>query len=191
MSEALQSYADFIIRSLPDADVDDFRNKFQALLDDLYTVESIDNMPVGAIVAITTLTVPDKWLLCDGQDVPRPDYPELWDATPSDWHLTGVGGNPDIIVLPDMTAQFIYGTTTGSEIGDVGGEATHTLTIAEMPAHSHTAPIGTNTGASLSRAGTSNNVGLNTIPTSSQGGGGAHNNLPPYIKLCWIIKALP
>lgn len=40
ISDALQSYADSIIRNLDDSLVDDYRNKFQVLLNDLYTVDA-------------------------------------------------------------------------------------------------------------------------------------------------------
>lgn len=40
ISDALQSYFDYKILSLADVDIDDVRNKFQALLNDLYTTES-------------------------------------------------------------------------------------------------------------------------------------------------------
>jgi len=40
ISDALQSYADGIIRNLDDSLVDDYRNKFQVLLNDLYTVDA-------------------------------------------------------------------------------------------------------------------------------------------------------
>jgi hypothetical protein len=40
ISDALQSYADSIIRNLDDALVDDYRNKFQVLINDLYSVDA-------------------------------------------------------------------------------------------------------------------------------------------------------
>ena len=56
ISDALQSYADSIIRNLDDSLVDDFRNKFQALLSDLYT-EDILTSDFGIYVRDTNLTL--------------------------------------------------------------------------------------------------------------------------------------
>jgi len=62
---------------------------------------------------------------------------------------------------------------------------THTLTIAEMPSHQHTSDAAatsvTGSAAHDSAGGGLNQraSGLTAIPL--QGGGGAHNNLQPYI----------
>lgn len=175
---------------MDDSLVDDFRNQFQAFLDDLYTAENMDFTPVGSVVWFPGWTIPDKWLKCDGQTVYESDYPELYDALP-DFRFTEVPSGLHIVILPDLRTRFLYGANTNGDVADTGGETDHTLTIAEIPAHVHGAPMGTGAGASLLRAAPSNNVGLNTAATTSQGGGGAHNNMPPYMRGYFIIKALP
>jgi microcystin-dependent protein len=67
---------------------------------------------------------------------------------------------------------------------ETGGEKTHTLTEAEIPSHAHAenAPASASGGALKlgidSNASGSQAAGLNT---GAAGGGGAHNNLQPYI----------
>lgn len=48
----MQAYADNIIRTLPDAEIDDFRNKFQSLLTDLYTEENLAIEPCAVVVRL-------------------------------------------------------------------------------------------------------------------------------------------
>jgi len=70
-------------------------------------------------------------------------------------------------------------------VEEVGGAKTHTLTIAEIPSHSHTYP--TNTGAVLGQTVSTGYPGSPVSTSSATGGGGAHNNLQPYI-VCYFWK---
>lgn len=80
--------------------------------------------------------------------------------------------------------QTIIGVGTSDQTftaATTGGESNHKLTIAEMPAHTHNSNDAAQKNESS--GATANAVWKNTTTTatSSTGGDGAHNNLPPYI----------
>ena len=70
--------------------------------------------------------------------------------------------------------------------GNTGGEATHTLTTAEMPKHSHTGQYANTDGhyggssTEVRVWGGSGTDGTTRI-TNEVGSGSAHNNMPPYL----------
>ena len=85
--------------------------------------------------------------------------------------------------IKDKFVLAVGDTYTAVDI--TGGEATHTLTVQEMPGHTHAsgdsghAAYGGASGDIQSGSGWK--TALSQIQTSSRGGDKPHNNMPPYI----------
>lgn len=80
-----------------------------------------------------------------------------------------------------IQGRFLLATSDEYEVGSIGGEATHKLTVAEMPSHSHSfsyshplqsASGGSNMWAPRDITYTNTNVSGSDLP---------HNNMPPYL----------
>ena len=132
-------------------------------------INLIPIIPTGMIMIWSGLqsNIPDGWVLCDGNNG-----------------------------TPDLTDKFILGAGNSYSVGDIGGEETHILTTDEMPVHSHSL-----SNNSIINSTTNGNVNIVTggyfITTSkfetinvtnTAGNGDAHNNMPPYYALCYIMK---
>ena len=87
--------------------------------------------------------------------------------------------------------QFLLSAGDTYTAGATGGEATHTLTINEMPSHSHNVswqdncPPWVQAGGygqvTPTSTGNANKVNLGGLSIGGTGGGQAHNNMPPYL----------
>jgi uncharacterized repeat protein (TIGR02543 family) len=85
-----------------------------------------------------------------------------------------------------ITESFLWATSSGGIIGQTGGESKHTLTVNEIPSHSH--QTGIQDGKAMNYTdGTRSAVVLydqtTGLYTNSTGGGQAHNNMPPYTQV--------
>jgi len=130
--------------------------------------------PVGMITmwSGSTSNIPTGWALCNGSNG-----------------------------TPDLRNRFIVGAGSTYTVGETGGEATHTLTIDELPSHNHNLYAYSGSGAggshdyltSVSGGQVKIARGQVTLTFSdeiirSTGGGTAHENRPPYYALCYIMK---
>jgi len=83
-----------------------------------------------------------------------------------------------------IEGRFLLGASSGYPVNSTGGEATHTLTINEIPAHTHKSnnrDFATYGGGGTFNVSTSGGSDWALQEeTASTGGGQAHNNMPPY-----------
>ena len=121
-----------------------------------------DPFPSGGIIMWSgaIADIPAGWFLCDGTNG-----------------------------TPNMIDKFIIGAGSTYNPGDTGGEATHTLTSAEIPIHTHSIDTTTiNSGGSAASVQNGADAPNGSRTSGSAGSGGAHNNLPPYYALAFIMK---
>lgn len=76
---------------------------------------------------------------------------------------------------------FLLAAGSYANAGTFGGEAEHTLTVDEMPAHSHSVPNMSGYDTGTEWVGQSGTAAPQTRSTDINGGGAAHNNMPPYM----------
>ncbi len=145
----------------------------------------------GAIVPFAGGDVPEGWLACDGSAVSRTGYAALFGTIGTTW---GKGDGSTTFNLPDLRGRFPLGSSGSYAIGATGGEETHTLTPAEMPAHSHAINVyeHKNNGGAKSVHRTqwtdANDANPAKIRTDVIGETQPHNNMPPYAAMGYIIS---
>lgn len=140
---------------------------------------------IGDVKATAAATIPTGCLLCDGAIYAKVDYPGLYAVLDSAFLP-----DADHLQVPDLRSRFLIGSGGGTLVGDTGGEATHTLTIGEIPSHSHTIPdTTTSLAVEPGEVAVLTPIPILTQSTGNTGGDGAHNNIPPYISLRYYIVA--
>ena len=151
-------------------------------------VRHIENKPkAGFIYPLASEVVPEGFLLCDGAEYGRQEYPELFTAIGT---MYGEGNGSTTFNVPNLQTRVPVGSGDGYELGDVGGEESHTLTTDEMPSHSHLQYVGANSGSWGVRLDYSSDGSCHKYPqgeTGTAGGSQPHNNMQPYTVVNYII----
>lgn len=159
---------------------------------------------LGQIAFVPYTFAPKNWAECNGQLLSIAQNTALFSLLG-----TTYGGNgTTTFALPDMRGRMVVhngqapGGPTTYTMGQTGGAESVTLTVTQMPAHSHTVNAVTSEGnqnlptgslpadtkvldKEYSNAAANTTMGSSMI--SSTGGNQAHENRPPFITLKCII----
>ena len=159
------------------------------------TGSSVQGVPTGTIAMYGSSSAPTGWLLCDGQ------------STSGYAALAAIVGS----TVPDLRSRFVVGAGSGYSVGNTGGSSSVTLSTSQIPAHNHgISDPGhdhdtTVDGHHLFDGNGSQSIGYGGpggypaqefelynattgISIQNAGGGGSHENRPPYYALAYIMK---
>ena len=150
---------------------------------------------MGEIRLVSFNFAPQGWAMCNGQLLPINQNQALFSLLG-----TTFGGNGQTtFALPDLRGRAPIHVGSGHTLGEKAGEQSHTLTIAELPTHTHSAlansgnattPIpGGNLLAAANNlyAANTNLVALGPDMIANVGGSQAHQNMQPFIIVTYCI----
>jgi microcystin-dependent protein len=152
--------------------------------------------PFMGEIRIMSFNFPPKgWAQCDGQQLPINQNQPLFSLLG-----TMYGGNGQTtFALPNLQTRVPIHMGQGLTQGQAGGEQAHTLTVSEMPSHTHTmsgsssnadvvSPVDNVVAQSSQLYGPVAQVtSLDPSTNGSAGGSQAHTNLQPYLTLTFCI----
>ena len=153
-----------------------------------------ENGDIGLIQLWSGSGVPEGYVLCDGSQVSIAEYPELYKAIGDKYNTASTKAG--YISVPDLRGRFVVGYDPSNQdyntIGNMGGEALVTLTLDQIPPHSHKITFKEEKwGDNANNRPFPNHTGPNsgyTAYTQPTGGGSAHENRPPYYVLAYVMK---
>jgi microcystin-dependent protein len=149
---------------------------------------------LGEIRIFSFLFAPKGWAMCNGQTLPINQNQALFSLLGTTYGGNGINN----FVLPNLQGRTPVYVGNGLVLGQTGGEQNHTVTINEMPAHTHQV---TASSLAADQSVTLGNVWANRDSTYSStatgtmaptavpmtGGSQPHNNMPPYLVLNFCI----
>jgi len=163
-----------------------------------YYLDDYVLIPAGTVIQSAAINEPEGWFECDGRSLNTTVYSDLFSAIGYTY-----GGSNGTFKIPDTRGRVCIGAGQGDgltnhNLSSTGGEEAHTLSVNEIPSHSHSlirranpddGAYDTNSGRQdESSAATTDRADLGPFNTSYTGGGAAHNIMQPFIALRHLIK---
>jgi microcystin-dependent protein len=140
---------------------------------------------------------PDGWALCNGEMLSIVDYDALYSLVGT----TYGGDGQTTFGLPDLQGRIPIHPNSNSVLAAKGGDETITLTVSELPSHSHPPRASSQPGNQQSPSGTlwakssvtsylegpGTPVMMNSQLISQAGGNMPHDNMMPSLTISFII----
>lgn len=151
---------------------------------------------LGEIKMISWNFPPKGWAFCNGQLLPINQNQALFSL----FGTTYGGNGQTTFALPDLRGRTAIHFDGSFIQGQVGGEQAHTLSLAELTAHTHF--VNASTGAATQGLTTNNfwsatgayaaspNNTMSPAAITPVGGSQAHNNMQPYLVINFIVALI-
>lgn len=151
---------------------------------------------VGEISLFADNQLRENHVWADGSTIDPAQWPDLAAyAATAGWQTdSGTGWYK----TPNLQGCFLLPSSAEHAVNTTGGEKEHTLTVQEMPAHTHGLTVGYRTLYMSADEGqsrksgdliTESGSGAKSYTTASTGGGQPHNNMPPYYVVTAQIRS--
>lgn len=150
---------------------------------------------VGEVRLFANNYAPRGWMFCEGQILQINQNQALYSLLGAVYGGNGV----TTFALPDYRGRVPIHVSQSIPLGTAQGEAAHTLTVNEMPQHTHQVSGTSNNGSLPSPANNTwavspglygpaeTMVQMNQTAISTAGGSQPHNNMQPYLVLNYAI----
>lgn len=139
----------------------------------------IGGAPVGSILCWPIATPPTGWLECNGSDISRSVYADLFAVIDDNY---GIGNGTTTFNLPDLRGEFVRGWDNAK--GTDGGRAIGSFQGQQIQQHFHTVPA---LNISVGTGGATQSV-LSGIANVNTGNTGGTETRPRNIAMMFIIK---
>ncbi len=146
----------------------------------------VQGWAVGDIKLTARASLEVGWLWCDNEEIAAEHIALIEQLElQGNPHGTGPNGRPR---TPNTKDRFPLGVGDATDLGDTGGEEEVTLTIDQMPEHTHQQQAVSLAGYGQTSPIFGNAINPTTQNTGAAGGDEPHNNMPPWVGLNFVIK---
>jgi len=152
---------------------------------------------VGEIRMFGGNFAPVGWAFCSGQILPISENETLFNLIGT----TYGGDGQSTFALPNLQSRLPIHVGTGFALGQTGGSETVTLTVSQIPAHTHVPQANSGQGTASNPSGnvwaesplnnysaTAPSSAMNAAAIGSAGGSQPHDNMPPFLVVNFIIS---